>query len=104
MLVSHEPNAQLERPDRMDDTQAGIAAAVAEIETALGGRWGAWLSDTGRWWATRRHRLTSSQQRAGCVPFLHAPNADELARRISMQEDLAGTATPTHPMPQATTR
>lgn len=87
----------------MDDTQAGIAATVAEIEAAFGGRWGVWLSDTGRWWAARRHRLSFSQQRTGCVPFLHAPNADELAMRISMQEDHAAIAT-LPPMPQAITR
>ena len=60
--------------------------------TAFGGRWGIWLSDTGRWWATRRDPLTAAGLTAGCVPFLRADTPAELAERIQAQEELsAGT-------------
>jgi len=67
--------------------------AMEELETAFGGRWGIWLSDTGRWWAARRYALTSAELSAGCVPFLRADGPSQLAERIQSQEDMASQAT-----------
>src|SRR5438105_11683245 len=35
-------------------------ATAEAIEADFGDRWGAWLSDTGRWWAARADPLTSA--------------------------------------------
>lgn len=65
-----------------------LSAATAAIEAAFDGRWGIWLSDTGWWWAARICALTAEELTAGCVPFLHADNADELTERIRQQQQL----------------
>lgn len=65
-----------------------VIAAAAAIEATFGQRWGVWLSDTGWWWATHRQALYAEQLGAGCVPFLHADNPDELAELIREQERL----------------
>jgi len=80
----------------MDETQASTGSSAEAIETAFGGRWGVWLSDTGWWWAARCEPLNLAALGAGCVPFLRAQTPAELAERIQDQEDLharaAGTA------------
>jgi hypothetical protein len=63
---------------------------AADIEAAYGGRWGAWQSDTGQWWAARTQPLTASQLAAGGVPFLRAATPDELKQAISEEERLTG--------------
>jgi hypothetical protein len=65
---------------------------MEKLEAAFGGRWGIWLSDTGRWWAARRSALSSAELSAGCVPFLRADEPSELAKRIQSQEELASPA------------
>jgi hypothetical protein len=77
----------------MSDDEPSVNAAVAAIEAMFTGRWGVWLSDTGWWWATRTHALTADELSAGCVPFIHADNPDELTERIHQEEHLAPTPT-----------
>jgi hypothetical protein len=79
----------------MSEQQARLDKAIAAIESAFGGRWGAWLSDTGWWWAARSGVLTAAERAAGAVPFLQADDPDELAERIRQQEAL------TRPEPDA---
>lgn len=72
----------------MSEQRPSLAAAIAAIESAFDGRWGVWLSDTGWWWATRAEALTAAELAAGCVPFIHADNPDELSERIRQQDEL----------------
>jgi hypothetical protein len=72
----------------MDKTQAGITPSAEAIEAAFGGRWRAWLSDTGWWWAARCELLNAADLGAGCVPFLRAQTQAGLIERIHDQEDL----------------
>ncbi|MGH3155407.1 MAG: hypothetical protein ACRDNF_02350 [Streptosporangiaceae bacterium] len=72
----------------MDHTQASITSAQEALENTFGGRWGVWLSDTGRWWASRRGSLSAADLTAGAVPFLRADTPEELAERIEEQETL----------------
>jgi|HubBroStandDraft_6_1064221.scaffolds.fasta_scaffold901356_2 hypothetical protein len=58
------------------------------LESAFGDRWGIWVSDTGRWWASRRQALTATQTSAGCKPFIHAATAEELAAHLRDQARL----------------
>jgi hypothetical protein len=85
MLLCVDPDLQTGR--LMSDTPA--AATAKAIEADFGGRWGVWLSDTGRWWAARTGALTSDQLNAGCVPFIQASNPDELTERIRQQDSLS---------------
>ncbi len=62
------------------------------LEAAFGGRWGIWLSDTGRWWAARRAALTGPELSAGCVPFLRADTPGQLAERMQTQDQISGQA------------
>jgi hypothetical protein len=73
----------------MSEQNLSLAATVAAIESAFDGRWGVWLSDTGWWWATRNEALIAAELAAGCVPFIHADNPDELSERIRQQDELA---------------
>jgi hypothetical protein len=75
------------------DEHTATRPAMEELEAAFGGRWGIWLSDTGRWWAARRSALSSAELSAGCVPFLRADGPSALAERIRSQEDMADHAT-----------
>jgi hypothetical protein len=59
------------------------------LEAIFSGRWGVWLSDTGRWWATRRAALTAAELTAGCVPYLRADTETQLAQHIHAQEELS---------------
>jgi hypothetical protein len=76
----------------MDQTPASITATVTALENEYDGRWWVWLSDTGRWWASRRDSLSAGDLAAGCVPFLRADTPDELAERIEEQEALCPPA------------
>jgi hypothetical protein len=73
----------------MSEQRGSLAETVTAIETTFGGRWGIWVSDTGWWWATRTDALTAGELAAGCVPFIHADNPDELSERIRQQDELA---------------
>jgi hypothetical protein len=72
----------------MDDSDPTVVATAAGIEAEFGNRWGAWLSDTGQWWAARRQALSAEDQAAGCVPYLQADSPDELKDRIRDEEAL----------------
>ncbi len=73
----------------MTDPDPSVAAEVARIESGAGGRWGAWKSDTGWWWATRNQALTSGELSAGCEQHVHASSSDELLVLIQEQNALA---------------
>jgi hypothetical protein len=72
-----------------EEQHQATADAAGAIEAEFGGRWGVWLSDTGRWWAARTSALTSDQANAGCVPFIESDGPDELADRIRQQDRLS---------------
>ena len=76
----------------MNATDTSITAIAQAIEGACNNRWGVWLSDTGRWWATRHSALPAEALNAGCVPFLRADTSDELAQRIREQEELVAAS------------
>jgi hypothetical protein len=71
----------------MNDQFAG-PCTLETLDATFGGRWGIWLSETGRWWAARRNALTAAEFSAGCVPFLRADGPAELAERIRAQEGM----------------
>jgi hypothetical protein len=87
----------------MSEMDPSVGATVAAIEATFAGRWGVWLSDTGWWWATRTTALTADELNAGCVPFIHADNPDELTEGIRQQERLHphNPANPTNKRPPA---
>jgi hypothetical protein len=76
----------------MSDEDTSEAAVVATIEASCDERWGAWLSDTGQWWATRKQPLTAQQAIAGAVPYLRADTPDELMAGIREQDSLGEAA------------
>ena len=73
----------------MNDQYAG-SCTLKTLDAAFGGHWGIWLSDTGRWWAARRAALSAAELGAGCVPFVRADTADQLAERIQLQDVISG--------------
>lgn len=73
----------------MNATNASMTAIVKALESACDHRWAVWLSDTGRWWATRHSTLAAAAVNAGCVPFLRADTPEELAQRIREQDELS---------------
>jgi hypothetical protein len=88
MLLCSDRDVQPEETMSEEHHETTTATTQA-IEADFGGRWGAWLSDTGRWWAARTRALTSDQLNAGCVPFIEADNPDELTERIRQQDRLS---------------
>lgn len=92
MLLCNDPALQPE--DTMSEEHQTTTPAAEAIEAEFGGRWGAWLSDTGRWWATRTDALTSAQLNAGCVPFIQADSPDELTERIRDQDQISPDLAP----------
>jgi hypothetical protein len=70
--------------------QSGRTCTLETLDAAFGGRWGIWLSDTGRWWAARRAALSAAELAAGCVPFVRADTPHQLADRIQAQEGISG--------------
>lgn len=72
----------------MTNTDLSVTAIVAAIEAD--GRWGAWESDTGWWWAARTSALTAGETAAGCVPHVHADTVQELLERVQEQDCLSG--------------
>ena len=58
---------------------------AAEIRGQYPG-WTLWVSGTGRWWASRKIKLTAADVAAGCVPFLHADDPQTLTAQIRAQE------------------
>lgn len=84
----------------MSDQDPSVTAIVAAIESAAGGRWGVWRSDSGWWWAARTRTLTARELSAGCVQYLHADNPQELFERIGEQDRLCPARPPgSHPGP-----
>jgi hypothetical protein len=78
----------------MSDQDPSVTAIVAAIESAAGGRWGVWRSDTGWWWAARTRTLAARELSAGCVQYLHADNPQELFERIGEQDRLCPARPP----------
>jgi hypothetical protein len=76
--------------------QPSRTGAAKTLEAVFGGRWGIWLSDTGRWWATRRAALTAAELTAGCVPYLRAETESQLAEHIQAQEEISAQADGQH--------
>ena len=72
--------------------QPSRTGAAKTLEAIFDGRWGIWLSDTGRWWATRRAALTAAELAAGCVPYLRAETESQLAEHIQAEEKLSAQA------------
>ena len=72
----------------MNATETNPGRIARAIETECNDRWGVWLSDTGRWWATRNHSLPARALNAGCVPFLRADTPEELAEAIREQDEV----------------
>lgn len=72
--------------------QSGKTGTSKALEAIFDGRWGVWLSDTGRWWATRRTTLTAAELAVGCIPFLRADTGSQLTEHIQAQEELAAEA------------
>jgi hypothetical protein len=68
--------------------KSDVSLTEDAIERRFDGRWGIWLSDTQRWWASRRGSLTSQQRNAGCVPYVHADTPEDLIARIQQQDEL----------------
>ena len=96
MLLCSDRDLQPE--DTMSEERHQTITATAEaIEADFDGRWGVWLSDTGRWWAARTIVLTSAQLNAGCVPFIQADNPDELTECIREQDRLSSGERDTAP-------
>jgi hypothetical protein len=89
----------------MSGTLFATAVTAEAIEAAFDGRWGIWLSDTGRWWAARQEmpgepgaagqdaawQHTAGQDAAG-VLLVRADDPDQLKARIVEQESLPGRA------------
>ncbi len=86
MLLSSEHRPQPE--DDMDNAES-TAGTAEVIEATFGGRWGVWLSETGRWWGARTEALTSNETSAGCVPFVQAGTPAELTARLHEQDALS---------------
>jgi hypothetical protein len=76
----------------MSDQQSESTAVARELESAFGDRWGIWLSETGRWWASRRTPITGAGLSAGCVPHLRADTPEQLTQHINAQEELSARA------------
>jgi hypothetical protein len=96
--------AVIRNRERAINVQSGKTSTAKALEAVFEGRWGVWLSDTGRWWATRRSALTAAELTAGCVPFLRADTETQLAEHIQAQEDLAAEVGGRPPQPAAASR
>jgi hypothetical protein len=89
MLLSVSVTGNRERPVRDQDAHDPATA----IEALFGGQWGVWRSDTGWWWAARRHALTADDLAAGCVPYLQAHSPEDLTEQIRRQPPRKETRT-----------
>jgi hypothetical protein len=67
-------------------TQFAAALATDAIETAFDGRWGIWLSYTGRWWAARHDGPNPGNPGTPGVLLVRADDPDQLKARIQEQE------------------
>jgi hypothetical protein len=72
----------------MDSTRFAAAVTPEAIETAFGGRWGIWLSGTGRWWAARQPEPSVAGPDPAGVLLVRADDPDQLKARIQEQEAL----------------
>jgi hypothetical protein len=76
-----------QQEEDMDSTRSATADAIA---TAFGGRWGIWLSGTGRWWAARQGGPSVAGQGGADVLLVRADDPDQLRVRIQEQEARPG--------------
>ena len=58
-----------------------------EIRQSFPG-WVLWRSDGGRWWATWPTPMTHDQIRHGCARTIDADSAENLAARLTIEEQL----------------
>lgn len=70
----------------MSEQDSSVTAEISAIESEFGG-WAVWLSDTDRWWATRRRPLTTDERNAGCVQFVRAETSHGLRERIADEDN-----------------
>ncbi len=80
-----------QQEEDMDNTRFATALTVEAIETAFDGRWGIWLSGTGRWWAARQEEPRAAGPEvawpAGAsVQLVRADDPDQLRARIQERE------------------
>lgn len=72
----------------MDNTRFATALTADAIATAFDGRWGIWLSGTGRWWAARQEGPSTAGQATAGVQLVRADDPDQLRARIQEREAL----------------
>lgn len=88
MLGCVSEGAQQE--EDMGNTRFAPAVTVDAIATAFDGRWGIWLSGTGRWWAARQEGPSAAGPGTAGVLLVRADDPDQLRARIQEQEALPG--------------
>ena len=71
----------------MSEPDSSVTAEISAIESEFDG-WAVWLSDTGRWWATRRRPLSTDERNAGCVQFVQAETSHGLRERITDEDNM----------------
>jgi hypothetical protein len=75
-----------QRDEDAGGTRFAAAVTTDAIETAFEGRWGIWLSYTGRWWAARHDGPNPGGLGAPGVLLVRADDPDQLKARIQEQE------------------
>ena len=68
----------------MTNTHRGGPVTAEAIEAEFGGRWGIWLSGTGRWWAVLHEERSAAGP--GAVLPVRADDPDQLKARIQQRE------------------
>jgi hypothetical protein len=77
-----------QQEEDMDNTRFATALTADAIATAFDGRWGIWLSGTGRWWAARQEGPSAAGQATAGVQLVRADDPDQLRARIQEREAL----------------
>ena len=80
-----------QRDEDAGGTRFAAAVTTDAIETAFEGRWGIWLSYTGRWWAARQEEPSAAgpevaRPAGASVQLVRADDPDQLRARIQEQE------------------
>ncbi|MDL4773326.1 MULTISPECIES: hypothetical protein [Thermomonosporaceae] len=87
------PQQQSAAPQRPRPAPPSERSLIDDIEARFPG-WGAWLSDTFRWWAfrTAAAALTIDQLRAGCSLIVRAGSHAELCAAVRAENARADAA------------